>query len=253
MTVRLLLFAISLTSAAWPALGAPAQAAIEDAIVRESAPGPAPQITTAQLRDTLSRGGAVLLDARPADEFAMSHIPGALNVAQKPGTPMSLYISDVAEVKRLVSDRNRMLIVYCNGPYCGKSRRLAEELAAAGYTNVRRYQLGMHGWRTVGGVASVAASAIHRVAELDRTAVFIDAGLPSDTRPFSRMASVRVEQVTEAKDDGRLPMTDHNTRIIVIGSSGSQAREVAAAIAANAFHNVAYFDGDGATLHYVSR
>ena len=40
-------------------------------------------------------------------------------------------------------------------------------------------------------------------------------------------------------DDGRLPMDDHNTRIIVFGQDGAQA--VAEAIAQEAFSNVVYF------------
>ena len=42
-------------------------------------------------------------------------------------------------------------MLYCNGPYCGKSKRLSADLAAAGYTNVRRYQLGIPIWRALGG------------------------------------------------------------------------------------------------------
>ena len=44
----------------------------------------------------------------------------------------------------------------------------------------------------------------------------------------------------EAKDDGRLPMEDHNTRIIVFGADGRDARAVADAIATEAFHNVSF-------------
>jgi rhodanese-related sulfurtransferase len=221
---------------------------LEHAIAGEADPGRAPQITTAQLRDLLARGEAVVLDARPAQEFGISHIPRAINVSQKPGTPISSYISDVAEVKRLVADRARLLVVYCNGPFCGKSRRFAEELVAAGYLNVRRYQLGMPGWRTSGEVSAIEPEAIRRVAELDATAVFIDAGLAAGESPVPRIVRLRVEEVTQAKDDGRLPMYDHNTRIIVLGATAAPARALAEAIAANAFHNVAYYDGNAATV-----
>ena len=44
----------------------------------------------------------------------------------------------------------------------------------------------------------------------------------------------------QAKDDGRLPMEDHNTRIIVFGSNAAEARAVANAIASEAFHNVSF-------------
>jgi hypothetical protein len=52
-----------------------------------------------------------------------------------------------------------------------------------------------------------------------------------------------VGEVFAAKNDGRLPMEDHNTRIIVFGEDGKQAREVAEAVAREAFHNVTYFAG----------
>jgi hypothetical protein len=52
-----------------------------------------------------------------------------------------------------------------------------------------------------------------------------------------------VGEVKRAKDDGRLPMEDHNTRIIVVGGDAAQARYVAQAIAREAFHNVSYFPG----------
>jgi hypothetical protein len=38
-------------------------------------------------------------------------------------------------------------------------------------------------------------------------------------------------------------MEDHNTRIIVVGSDASQARQAADAVAANAFHNVTFYAG----------
>ena len=224
------------------------QPVLDNAVVAEETPGLAPQVTTAELRQILSSAAAVVLDTRPADEYAMSHIPGALNVSQKPGTSLGVYISDAAEVRRLVPDLDRMLVLYCNGPFCGKSRRLAEDLAAAGYRSVRRYQLGMPGWRAAGGVAAIAASAIRRVAELDRTAVFVDAGLRAGTQPLPRMVRIEFPDVIQAKEDGRLPMLDHNTRVIVVGETAAQARAVAERIAQNAFHNVAFFDGEGTGL-----
>ena len=253
MATVVALVALYLVSAAAPALGAQHQTPIDRAIVNEPSPGPTRQITTAEFREILARGEAVVLDARPAEEFGMSHVPGAVNVSQKPETPMSFYVSDVAEVTRLVPDRGRPLIVYCNGPFCGKSRRFAEELVAAGYVQVRRYQLGMPGWRMTGGVSAIEPAAIRRIAELDGTAVFVDAGIVDGNHPLPRMIRLRPEEVALAKDDGRLPMHDHNTRIIVVGATAAQARALAEAIAANAFHNVAYYEGDGSTVRHGIR
>jgi len=60
-----------------------------------------------------------------------------------------------------------------------------------------------------------------------------------------------VGEVRRAKDDGRLPMEDHNTRIVVFGRDATQARALAEAIAREAFHNVAYFPGQFDALRVV--
>ena len=112
-----------------------------------AAPGAgAPEISTDDLQQILKDQSAVVLDTRPYREWSVSHIPGALNVAPKPGVPMALYTSDVAEIGRLVDgDKAQPLVLYCNGPFCGKSKRVAKELLEAEYTNVSRYQLGAPG------------------------------------------------------------------------------------------------------------
>ncbi len=212
-------------------------------------------VSTEELKRILEDKSATVFDARPFKEYAVSHIPGALNVSAKPNVPISLYVSDVAEIKRLLKDNKAASIVlYCNGPFCGKSKRLAEELLDAGYTNVRRYQLGIPVWRALGGVTQIEPAGVRYVYENDKTAVFLDA---RDVKEFKTgsIALARnlpqsglkpgkdVGEVKAAKDDGRLPMEDHNTRIIVFGKSGAQAKAVAEAIAKEAFHNVSFFNG----------
>ena len=214
-----------------------------------------PQISTQQLESSLAGRRALVLDTRPHLEWAISHIPGALNLAPRPGMPMSLYTSDVAEVARLVEgEKARPIILYCNGPFCGKSKRVAEELLVAGYTQVRRYQLGAPVWRALGNVMVVEPDGVRYVVERDRTAVLLDARDPAEftagtlpgarSLPHARLLPGKdVGEIRAAKDDGRLPMDDHNTRIIVFGRDGRQAHAVAAAVAREAFHNVTYFDG----------
>jgi rhodanese-related sulfurtransferase len=214
------------------------------------------EISTAALRRILQDGSAAVLDVRPPQEYAVSHIPGALNVSPKPGIAMSMYVSDVAEIGRLLKgDRTRPIVLYCNGPFCGKSKRVATELLDAGYTSVRRYQVGIPVWRALGGVTQVEPDGIRRISASDRTAVLIDAREPAEFKagsipnakslPRSGLKPGKdVGEVKAAKDDGRLPMEDHNTRIVVFGTTTDQARAVAEAIANEAFHNVSFFDGN---------
>jgi rhodanese-related sulfurtransferase len=213
------------------------------------------EISTLELERILADNSALVLDARPYREFAMSHIPGAVNVAPKPNVPMSMYVSDVVEIGRLAGGRKEApIVLYCNGPQCGKSNRLAAELVDAGYTNVRRYQLGIPIWRAVVGVCQIEIEAVQHVLANDKTAVIIDAreagafaggSLPGARNIARSLVLDRKDtgEIKQAKDDGRLPMEDHNTRVIVVGQDGATARYVADALAREAFQNVTYFAG----------
>jgi rhodanese-related sulfurtransferase len=242
-----------------PALEGQSRAPIHQAVLGE--PGEATaEVSTEELIAILANGSATVVDARPYGEFAMSHIPGAVNVAAKPGVPMSMYVSDVAEIGRLLGDKKSApIVLYCNGPNCGKSKRLAAELLAAGYTSVRRYQLGIPVWRALGGICEMEVEAIRLVLSKDGTAVVVDArearefqaGSISGTRNIPRSVVLDgkdVGEVKRAKDDGRLPMEDHNTRILVVGHDAADARYVAQALVREGFHNVSYFSGPIETL-----
>ncbi len=236
-----------------PPAAAPARISIFAAGLDETGAS-APDVSTEEMEAAIASGRVLVLDTRPHLEWAIGHIPGAVNVSPKPGTSMSLYVSDVAEVERLTrGDKQKPLVVYCNGPFCGKARRVAEELLAAGFTSVRRYQLGAPVWRALGKLMVIEADAVPYVMR-DATAVLIDARGAAEFARGSIAQARNIPQATihggkdspeirAAKDDGRLPMHDHNTRVVVFGSDGAQARALAESITREAFHNVVYFDG----------
>src|SRR4051812_42180718 len=60
------------------------------------------EVSTEELRHILADKSATVFDARPFKEYAISHIPGAVNVSAEPGVSMSLYVSDVAEMGRVL-------------------------------------------------------------------------------------------------------------------------------------------------------
>jgi rhodanese-related sulfurtransferase len=221
-----------------------------------------PEVSTEELKRVLADGSALVLDARPYLEYAMSHVPGALNVSAKPGVPISVYVSDVREIERLVGgDRAKPLVLYCNGPFCGKSKRLSEELVTAGFTNVRRYQLGIPVWRALVRLTEIELEGVLHVLRNDRTAVFLDArsgdAFLAGSIPGAK--SIPVGAVQPGKErrgpqgEGRWAAADggpqhHNTRIVVFGRDAAEARTLAEAVAREAFHNVAYFPGTFDTL-----
>ena len=100
------------------------------------------------------------------------------------------------------------------------------------------------------GITQIEPDGIRYVREGDRTAVFFDVRSGDEFRAgtISGARHLPKEDVGKAKDDGRLPMEDHNTRIVVFGKDAGQARAAAEEIAKNAFHNVSFYAGSLADL-----
>ena len=217
--------------------------------------GSTPEISTEELRLILLSGSATVIDARSRAEYDMGHIPGARSAAAKPADSTSVDAPSVAEVSRVVKDDKKApIVLYGNGPFGDESRRLADKLKAAGFTNVRRYQLGVPVWRALGGPCEMAFQSLWSLLQKDHTAVVIDAREASEFKALSLPGThniprslVRegrdVGEIKKAKQDGRLPMDDRNTRVVVLASDGASARYVAGALMAEGFQNVSYLDG----------
>jgi rhodanese-related sulfurtransferase len=199
-----------------------------------------PEISTEELKKILKAGSEPVLDTRSATEFAIAHIPGSINV----------YEREVERVVQLFPDKAAPFILYCNGPYCGKSRRLSEQLVKLGYTKVRRYQLGLPVWRALGNTVQTDLEGFRYVMARDKTAVFVDARtaqeFAKETVPGA--VNIRPGEAEKANEDGRLPYRDKGTRVIVFANSADEARVVSEEIAKKAYWNSSYFGGSFADL-----
>jgi rhodanese-related sulfurtransferase len=209
---------------------------------------PNPNLSTDEMMAIVKAGDSLILDSRSHAEWAVGHIPGAIVLAPRPGQSASQYVSDIAEIERLTDgNKDSRIVLYCNGPRCGKSKRLSGELIAGGYTNVQRYQLGAPVWRALGNPMVIEPAGVRYVLP-DVTAYWIDARDPDkfvngSLSGVANLGNVVLGSVDTAKDERRVPMHDYNTRIVVFGDDGDQARQVAEELTRGAFHNVAYFDG----------
>ncbi len=86
-----------------------------------------------------SRAGAVtILDVRPEDEFALGHLPGALNI------PLRELEARLDEI-----DPEQEVVAYCRGPYCVLSYEAVAQLRSRGF-KVRRLEDGLPEWRAAG-------------------------------------------------------------------------------------------------------
>ena len=145
-------------------------------------------------------------------------------------------------------------MLYCNGPFCGKSKRLSQELIGRGYTNVRRYQLGLPVWRALGYTVQTDLAGARYILAGDKTAVWVDgrsaAAFARGSLP--RAVNIRRGEAEAANDDGRLPKKDKGTRVVVFAETPEKARQVAAEVAHKAYWNSSYFGGSFRDLNAVS-
>jgi rhodanese-related sulfurtransferase len=88
-----------------------------------------------------SRADFVLVDALSPMAYAMSHLPGAINITPE-------WIDDRA--RRRIPDLDTEVVVYCADPDCDSSVRVANRLVELGYRNVRHYAEGKRDWVAAG-------------------------------------------------------------------------------------------------------
>lgn len=95
-------------------------------------------VTRRELRQRMKAGIVTVLDVRPAEEYALGHVPGAINVP-------------VGDLKRRLADlpRSKEIVAYCRGPYCVFAFEAVAALRAAGY-KARRLEDGLPRWRADG-------------------------------------------------------------------------------------------------------
>ena len=88
-----------------------------------------------ELRKRMKDGLVTVLDVRPADEFALGHVPGAVNIP-------------VGELKRRLAElpSGKEVVAYCRGPYCVMAFEAVALLREHGLKG-RRLEDGMPEWR----------------------------------------------------------------------------------------------------------
>ena len=103
-------------------------------------------VTRGELIERARDGLVTVLDVRPADEFALGHLPGAVNV------PLAELATRLAEL-----DPDREVVAYCRGAYCVLSFEAVAALRARGL-RARRLEEGYPEWRAAGLPVEASAS-----------------------------------------------------------------------------------------------
>lgn len=101
-------------------------------------------ITSDELQRRLDGGDVIVLDVRPAVEYAHGHIPGARSIP-------------VDELREQLSalPREQMIVAYCRGPYCVYADEAVAALREEGFQAIRLDD-GLPEWRAAGHPVSVS-------------------------------------------------------------------------------------------------
>ena len=95
-------------------------------------------VSREELLQRLRAKAVTVLDVRPGDEFALGHLPGAVNI------PLQALEARLSEL-----DPSQEIVAYCRGPYCVLSYEAVAALRARGF-KVRRLEDGFPEWRAAG-------------------------------------------------------------------------------------------------------
>ena len=102
-------------------------------------PGSMERVSVDDLQRRLTDGSTILIDVRPASEYARGHLPGAVSIPQ-------------SELHRRIDEvpGDADVIAYCEGPYCFASARAVRALLESGRT-AARIDGGLARWVRAGG------------------------------------------------------------------------------------------------------
>jgi ArsR family transcriptional regulator len=103
-------------------------------------------VTRKQLQKMIREGTVTVLDVRPPDEFALGHVPGAVNI---PLRALKERLSEISPGQEIVA--------YCRGPYCVLSFEAVAFLRSRGF-KVRRLEEGLPEWRAAGLPIKIGSS-----------------------------------------------------------------------------------------------
>lgn len=102
-------------------------------------PGGMESLTVQEFRQRLAAGDTIVIDVRPATDYARGHLPGAISM------PLSELATHIDE---LPDDAD--IVAYCEGPYCFASARAVRTLGEAG-RSIHRIEGGLARWVRSGG------------------------------------------------------------------------------------------------------
>ncbi|MBI1389645.1 MAG: hypothetical protein GC154_14500 [bacterium] len=100
---------------------------------------PWPVVTGAEVLEFVNQGAAIIIDARPAEDYALGHIPGAINL---PFNEFDAYFEELGPSL----PKDFPIVVYCGGGNCDDSHEVLYQLQARNFQDLSIYTEGWREW-----------------------------------------------------------------------------------------------------------
>ncbi len=199
-----------------------------------------PYISTADLKKKMDAGEALTLaNALSPIEHKELAIKGSVNIPA----------SKVKAHPNLPADKASLLIFYCKGPKCGKSRIAATKAVGLGYSNVMVYNEGLPAWaknkyplmkKTKYPKVKIARLKPNQVQSMQDSIIILDIRGKKHKKLGKITGTVNIlldnmeEQYTSLPKDKKIVVADH---------AGKQVMVTAKFLYMNGYTDVAVMDG----------
>lgn len=183
-------------------------------------------IDTKGLKELMDRNTQTLVfDARNPEEYQEVHLKGA----------QSLPLKEFDTFKNLLpKDQSRLVIFYCNGVKCGKSKKSAQKAMSLGYSKILIYAEGMPVWEEKGlpiytgpdyekkiETTKIIPADLHDLINSNSdTFIIVDVRDPEEFTAGHIPGATNIPVATFAEQSGTL---DKKKRIIVYCNSGGRS------------------------------
>lgn len=183
-------------------------------------------ITTDELKSMMdTKKDFILIDTRTKEEYQEAYIINAINIPEKQFEKIA---------PDMIKQKDKMLIFYCSGVKCGKSKRTAKIAQSMGYTNLAIYNEGFPVWEER-GLKIVAGPEYEKkiettkikpldlkkmIAEKAQDYVLIDVRDPSEYKEGHIPTAINITAETIASKQDILPK---EKKIIVYCNAGSRS------------------------------
>ncbi|MFH1215282.1 MAG: rhodanese-like domain-containing protein [Pseudomonadota bacterium] len=198
-------------------------------------------ITTDELKSKIDAGESfTLIDALSSIEHNEMSIKGSINI---PSTKVT------ADNPLMPSDKNGLIVFYCKGPKCSKSKVAADAAKALGYTNVLVYNEGLPEW---------AKRGLPMDKKVEYPKVDLPRLTPADVQAQATTSVLLDIRGDEVKDLGKIsgavsiPLDDMSERyttlpkdkkIIIVDHAGKQVGICGKFLHLNGYTDLAVMDG----------